>query len=252
MQTIGLILSYNNPSMTDRLVENIKDKFKIPFNYIVLDNGSDKDKISKYSTHFLDINVRMTRGFNEGIKIIEREFPEYDNIWFFTNDCYFVSDNCPLSSSETFLIKYPEIGILHPSLHNEVNVCYDIKNDLNIAPHSKCVIEYDIVCPIFTRNAIIKMGGMFNYDLFQGWGIDYESSYLVRKAGLKVCINHGLLVNHNTSSTYDKGLDSLHKNRDSYYSAALQEMHFVLGRKYGNWHNIFTNTYIENKGKIYE
>lgn len=253
MRTVGIILSYNNPSMTDRLVENIKENVKKKFDYIVLDNGSDEDKVSKYTTHKIEKNCRMTRGFNEGISIIEKEYPDYDNIWFFTNDCFFVSnDSCPLESCENFLERYPSIGIIHPSESRNVEVCYDVYHNESIKG-VKIVTEYDIVCPIFTRKAVEAIGGKFNHDLYQGWGLDHETSYLVRKAGMEVAINHLCVIDHNTSSTYDNGLDNLHPNRNSYYNAAMQEMYQVFGKKYGpNWHRMFNSEYNRNKGKILE
>jgi hypothetical protein len=251
MKTIGIILSYNNPTMTDRLVENINTVFKKNLRFIVLDNGSDVDKISSYTTHKIEKNCRMTRGFNHGIEIIEKEFPDYDNIWFFTNDCYFLaSESCPLESSENFIQKYPQLGILHPSESKSVDVCYDVYHDPSIGG-VKIVTEYDIVCPIFTRKAIEAIGGRFNDRLYQGWGIDHESSFLIRKNMMEVGINHEIVIDHDTSSTYDAGLDNLHSNRKSYYNSAMQEMYNVFNDMYGyNWHQKFTTLYASNKGKV--
>jgi hypothetical protein len=251
MKTIFFILSYNNPSMTDRLVENLKLVVKRDFILVVLDNGSDSDKTSKYTTHSINENIRMTGGFNKGIEIIEKEYDDYNNIWFFTNDCFFIDNGvCPLESSEKFLQKYPELGILHPSESSEVKVIYDVHYDPSIKG-VKLVVEYDIVCPIFTRKAIEAMGRKFNPRLYQGWGLDHESSFLIRQKGYSVGINHEIIVGHDTSSTYDKGLDELHPNRESYYSAAMIEMYNVFNEMYGNhWHQKFNNLYNENKGKI--
>jgi hypothetical protein len=255
MKTIGLVLSYNNPAMTDRLINSIKRVFHNRMELVVLDNGSDPDKVSDYTTHLITENCRMTGGFNRGIEIIQTEYPDYDNIWFFTNDCYFILYDdklvhCPLDIAESLLKKYPEIGILHPAEHSSVEVCYDVHHDVNIQG-AKVVTEYDIVCPIFTRKAIEAMGGMFNPRLYQGWGLDHESSFLVRKAGMLVAINHLCIIGHDTSSTYDKGLDNLHPNRESYYSAAMQEMYRVFSETYGfQWPLLFAKTFTERKGEI--
>jgi hypothetical protein len=147
--------------------------------------------------------------------------------------------------------KITELGILHPSLFSEVKVCYDVKNvgrkGVNI------VNEYDFVCPMFSKKAIESIGGRFNDDFFYGWGIDHESSFLVRKNNLLVGINHDIIVNHNTSTTYDTGLDNLFKNRDEYYNSAGTEMKKVLSEKYGvNWHYLFKTNYNTNLGMWYE
>lgn len=251
MKTIAIVLSYNNPMMTDRLVKNIHSVIKKHMDVIVLDNGSDEDKISLYTTHKIENNCRMTLGFNRGIEIVSKEYSDYDNIWFFTNDCYFIDNGkCPLESSEFFIDKYPSIGILHPSENHDVNVIYDVHNDPSI-DGVKIVVHYDIVCPIFTRRAIEAIGGNFNEKLYQGWGLDYESSFLVRKAGLQVGINHRTIIGHDTSSTYDKGLDRLHPNRKSYYHAATVEMYNVFNRTYGHdWYNKFSTLYNNDNGKI--
>lgn len=251
MKTIGAILSYNNPEMTNRLVENIKATFKQDFTFIVFDNGSDKDRVSEYTTHRIEENCRMTGGFNHCIKIIEEEQPDYDNIWFFTNDCYFnETEICPLESAEALLKKYPQIGILHPAESAEVEVCYDVHHDPSIRG-AKVVLEYDIVCPIFTKPAIEAIGGQFNPRLYQGWGLDHESSYLIRRAGKIVAINHMSVVGHNTSSTYDKGLDNLHPNRESYYGAAMNEMYQVFIDLYGNhWNMFFKSFFTQQNGEI--
>jgi hypothetical protein len=251
MKTVAVILSYNNPPMTDRLVENIKSVITKEMTLIVLDNGSDEDKVSKYTTHRISENCRMTGGFNKGIEIVEYEHPDYDNIWLFTNDCYFIpTDSCPLETSEKLLLKNPDIGILHPAEDASVEVCYDVHHDPNIAG-AKVVIDYDIVCPIFTKRAINAIGGKFNERLYQGWGLDHESSFIVRRNGMLVAINHLSKIGHNTSSTYDKGLDNLHPNRESYYSSAMQEMYQVFGELYGpQWPVFFKNFHTQRQGEI--
>lgn len=251
MKTIGLILSYNAPAVTDRLVENIKSVVKCEFPLIVLDNGSDKDKISKYATHFILKNCRMTGGFNQGICEVKEFYPDYDNIWFFTSDCYFHTTECPVTNAHANLNKYPQIGILHPSLHDSVKVCYDVKND-GKTTGLKIVAEYDFVCPLFTRQAMAAIGWQFNKDLYQGWGIDFESSFMVRQLDMRVAINHDSIVCHDTSWTYDRGLDKEHKDRDSYYSAAGTEMRQVFEKKYGpKWHMLFCSTFNQDVGQIY-
>jgi GT2 family glycosyltransferase len=244
--TIG-ILSYNNPSYTDRLVENIKDLINTDHSLIVYDNGSDLDKISKYTTHRTDTNVRMTGGFNN----IINESHSFDYIWLFTNDCYFETKIDPLENMINKITKYPDIGILHPSMDQRVNVCYDIKNTGRRG--LKIVSEYDFVCPMFSKKALEFCGGKFNQQLVCGWGIDYETSFLVRASGLKLAINHDLIVMHNTSSTYDQGLDCKYKDRNEFYDAAYKEMYDVMNAKYGmGWSFKFKVLFNDKVGEWYE
>jgi GT2 family glycosyltransferase len=211
-----------------------------------MDNASDPDKRSKYTTWIVDppINVRMTRGFNAGLANIY-ELANFDAVWFFTSDCYFTTKSDPIAVASRLLNENPDIGILHPSEHPDVKVCFDVKNS-GKGSGIKIVSEYDFVCPLFTKQALETIGWYFNPELYHGWGIDYESSYLVRKAGMKVGIAHELIVNHETSKTYDLGLDHQYGERHSFYNAAHTEMNAVLSNKYGpNWHSLFVNSYID-------
>lgn len=251
MKTLIGILSYNSPLLTDRLVENIKSLVNLPYDLIVYDNGSLTDKVSKYTTSRGETNCRMTRGFNEIIKIAKESGQNYDYFWFFTNDCYFITKIDPLQSMLQRMNKYPNLGILHPSMDQRVNVCYDIKNEKQSGV--KIVTEYDFVCPMFSKRGLDAIGGNFNHDLFLGWGIDYESSFLVRKNGMQVGINHDLIVMHNTSSTYNNGLDCKFKNKEQYYDSAFEEMYSVLNNKYGIYWNIhFKQTFTDHVGEWYE
>lgn len=237
MKTIGLILSYNAPVMTDRLCESIGSAMPL----IVVDNGSDPDKISRFTTDRIQTNCRMTKGFNWGLDLVEEQYHEtYDNIWLFTHDCYFTGTADPVAVAHAHLKANPDVGILHPSLSNTVKVCYP--NVVNNGHQTGLadVKEFDFVCPLFTKEALWAIGHQFNPDLHQGWGIDYESSYMVRNAGKRVSINFDTVVNHNTSYTYDHGLDHEHMDREAYYTAAGDEMRAVFTAKYGpHWHQLF-------------
>jgi|688.fasta_scaffold553176_2 GT2 family glycosyltransferase len=253
MKTVIGILNYNNEKLTNRLVENLHTiANKTNKNIIVFDNGSEPNQISKYTTHRIETNCRMTCGFNHIIDIINQEHNDYDYIWFFTNDCFFNTTNDPIEDMVEKFNKIDNLGILHPALSHAVNVCYDVKKDKN-KTGVKIVCDYDFVCPMFSKKAMNAIGNVFNKDLNLGWGLDYESSYLVRKQGLLVGINHNLEIMHNTSSTYDMGLDNMFSNRDLFYTSAGKEMYDVFNKKYGlNWHYKFTSQNIERVGTWYE
>lgn len=251
MKTCAAVLSYNAPEATDKLLESIKNTFSRTIPTTVLDNGSLTDKISKHTTHRIEKNIRMTRGFNLALSILKKEYEDYDNFWLFTNDCYFMpNDLCPLTSCEKYIKKYPDIGILHPSESASVEVCFDVKNNPEIKG-VKLVVEYDFVCPIFTKKCLNLLDWRFSDDLYLGWGLDYESSFIARKNGLSVGINHEIVIGHNTSYTYDNNLDELYKNRNSFYFEAKSQMKEYFNKKYGaSWHNLFSTTYAESYGRI--
>jgi GT2 family glycosyltransferase len=248
MNIVGIVLSYNVPEATDRLVANLQEKCQSDWPLIVVDNGSDPDKISRHTTDRVLRNNRMTGGFNYGLQVAQRQHPSADAYWFFTHDCYFVSDQCPLKNSCDWLSRYPDIGILHPSEDHRVKCCFDVHH--NVRGGLKIAAMFDFVCPLFTREAIDAIGGSFNSELYYGWGLDFESSYLARRAGLRVAMNHDLVVMHDTSTTYDLGRDAECQNRQAFYDRALNNMRNVLGAKYGpDWETQFYAQYAEEVGK---
>lgn len=248
MKIVSLILHYNVPEVTDRLVENIRQISRYPGPLLVVDNGSDPGKLSKYITHTQRPNNRMTGGFNFGLEMIQQEHPDADAVWFFTSDCYFTTGHCPYMDMEMYLTVYKDIGILHPSEEPTVHCCWDVHNQQPLGV--KIGWMYDFVCPLFTRQALDLMHWQFRPELVHGWGIDFESSWLVRQAGLRVGVNHRLRINHETSTTYDRGQDDKYPTRQQFYDAALVEMRRVLGRVYGlNWEHHFQNEHIEEVGQ---
>jgi len=253
MKTTICILSYNNPSMTDRLFDNLNSTISTSHNMVVYDNGSDADKISKHTTHRGLTNCRMVGGFNEIIKIVNNEYTDSEYFWFFTNDCYFVTKEVDvLDNMLKKFNKYPDIGILHPSLHQDVSCEFSgVKNTKTSG--LQIVNMYDFVCPMISKKCLDSVGKEFNKDFYVGWGVDWETSYLARSKGFKVAINNELIVMHNTSTTYDNHLDSIYPDRNSYYNSALKDMYSVLIGKYGSdWHNKFCSEYSDKVGEWYE
>lgn len=247
MNVVGIILSYNVPEVTDRLYENLLERIQGRFPLVVFDNGSDEGKLSQYTTHCTYKNSRMTGGFNSALQVARflDDGREPDAVWFFTNDCYFVTDTDPLANAITRLQQYPDIGILHPAADRRVKCCFDVHRE---RPQGvKIVSMYDFVCPLFTRRALELLHWRLNPELKLGWGIDFETSYLIRSAGMKVARNDDVATMHETSTTYDRGRDATYGDRTAFYGAALAEMRAVLSRKYGpDWEPRFYREFQED------
>lgn len=221
------ILSYNMPLLTDVLVDQIKQLVKIPYTLICFDNGSEKDKIAKSTTHRVEQNTRLTGGMNSILKIAKEYNPK--NLWLCTNDIKFeYPDVDPLANMIKHLEENPNIGVLHPSLIKPVpDYCYDymvkIPGKENFSGITKGHSMVDFVAPFFSKDALDS----FNWKLdprFPSWGSDYFFSYFVRKAGLYIGIDYSILLSHQTSITYDSGNDKEFKNRQEYYKKAGEDM----------------------------
>lgn len=239
------VLSYNMPKLTDRLFEQLYLQVQMPVNYIILDNGSLPERVSKYTTHRVNKNSRLTGGMNHILDIAKKYNPEY--IWLCTNDIDLVTNIDPMLDMIQKIEKDPDdnIGIVHPSLVKPVpNYYYDwmikVPGKENKTGITKNHCTYDIIAPLFTKAALDAINWKFNPDFEYGWGIDWESSWIIRNKRLSIAVDFDVLIKHYTSITYDSGNDLEFKNKQDYYKIAGENMNKVLSKKYGdNWSQIF-------------
>ena len=79
MKTLVAILQYNTFELTDSLYETLKPYEEDIYDVAVIDNGSHKDKVSKYTTHAIEENVRYGGGVSVILELF-LESPEYDSV----------------------------------------------------------------------------------------------------------------------------------------------------------------------------
>lgn len=242
MKVIVAILNYNMPMITDNLYCQLKNLIKLPVEFIVMDNGSDTDKIAISTTNRIEKNTRLTGGLNKILEIVKNK--DVDYIWLCTND---ISIRTKIDPIESMINKFKNdqtLGIVHPSLKKEPVknyaypwMCKDIVNmkDGYTTDH----ITYDIICPFFKKEVLKLLDWKFDKRFEYGWGIDYDSAYLCRKNNYKIAVDFDIEIEHKTSITYDSGNDKEFKNRQEYYKKAGENMNKVMVEKYGiNWKKI--------------
>jgi GT2 family glycosyltransferase len=245
MRNVVGILSYNMPHLTDSLYNQLKALVKVPAEFVVLDNGSDKDKIAASTTHFAHPNSRLTGGMNRILK----EAKGVDYVWLCTNDVRFVGGGDPLATMIGKCERDPSIGCVHPGLIEPVPgyayqwmVAYPL-GSTPASPRGGCTVGVpmvDIICPLYTRAAMDANNWEFDPRFAYGWGIDYDSCLKLRRAGLTVAVDFDVLADHQTSVTYDSGRDREFKNRNEYYGKAMENMSAVMTDKYGTeWRKLF-------------
>lgn len=233
------ILSYNLPEATDRLYNNFKEKVKkTNCELIVFDNGSDPDKISKYTTHRINKNLKMTGGLNECLKICKKNNSYY--VWLMVNDILIKTEE-PIENMIEIIENNSNIGIVHPALTQDTVTAYDfLKYNPNEQIRFKESHMVDTICPFYTKEALDAFNWCFNPELKYGWGIDYESCYAVRKKGMKVVIDYKTQIYHFLSELYKNKRDKEFKNEMEFYQKANMNFHTYFIKKYGpNWKEKF-------------
>lgn len=254
-----IVLNYRMAEMTDRLVARIKEVTRWPHDLFVIDNGSPGDRpgngeIAASTTHRCSPNRRLTGGFNFGIEVaraheidpVVGDHPEdlkYDAFWLVCNDVRLrkpidVVAACMAQVERARQAGQP-IGIIHPSMEPDPATW----NHADMVWHGPAGVRdtdwADIICPIYTREAMEAAGWRFNPELVYGWGIDRESSYLCWKNGLRVTVCDDVQVWHHMGTTYEAGKDPEFKDFDAYKKAAGGAQWPVLQRLYGDYEKVF-------------
>ncbi len=120
MNFCALILNRNLPKVADKLYSNLSKNNK-KLDIFVIEAGSDKDKLSKNLTWYVDSpgvkknGLRYYRGMNYGLSKLyeEGKFYNYDAFILLTNDTIFENYKI-IDKLEKIFNKHPKIGVLSP------------------------------------------------------------------------------------------------------------------------------------------
>ncbi len=120
-QVATLILNRNLPKVTDRLVEHIIRYDKAVTDIYVIEAGSDKDKLSKYTSWYADSpdikknGLRYGRGMNYGLSQLFKEgkFDKYEAFFLLTNDTE-LKEIATIKNMLNILHTHKRVGILSP------------------------------------------------------------------------------------------------------------------------------------------
>jgi hypothetical protein len=204
MKTLVTILHYNTIDLTDSLYESLLEGKDNSYDIMVLDNGSDSDKVSKYTTHQLEENIFFGGGLNIAFDYMLQN-QEYDSMMFMNSDLIIHGKN---------FVK---------TLHKEL-----IENDLKII--SPCILEVskqqtywkpmrpwntnmtrlvpwiDFQCPMFHRSFIEEVK-QFDQKLMYGWGQDVLSGLICEDKGWKIGVSDITPCIHLVSQTIKANSD---------------------------------------------
>lgn len=116
-----LLLNFNLPEMTDKLVDQIQKNIKFPNQLFLLDNGSEPDKRSKYATHILEKNIGMNGGIQYLWDLVKDD-AQFNGYWFLCNDIILDEGRDYLQEMAGLFSELSEkyqVGSITPSYHFE-------------------------------------------------------------------------------------------------------------------------------------
>lgn len=234
MRTAALIVNYNMPEKTDALVEHIARHVK-GCDTIVIDNGSDIQKPSEYTTVKLAQNVQTTGGWLAGLEAIKGK--GYDYYWFLITSARIPEEEGDiLSPMVEFMDSHPEAVGIHPSLTTNSTTGWPhlINRGMNAVCRTWMI---DNIASLYRADWFDSIG-WFDPAYTYAWGIDLETCYRARKQGRGIYIDDRVQIEKITNIGYQLG--RMNMSADERGRLAYANMMDVLQRKWGAdaWHKM--------------
>lgn len=229
MKTLAVILNHNLPKHTDTLYELIAADPSDDYDLAVIDNGSDSDKESKYTTYKLDENVFFGGALNAAMELVDNN-DDYDSLLWLNNDLI-VGKNFVKNLRHDFFVNGWNVGspcVIQPEKtqnHWQQMLCWNTNK-------SREVKWIDLQCPLISKKFIHQLhqenGGEHYIDplFIRGWGPDVYFGILAEKWEMRTAVVDYIPVVHLGSLT----LKSL-GNTNEYCRLAEQGMYEFFNKK---------------------
>lgn len=179
-----VILNRNLGNVADELVTSLVN-FNIPTsNVVVVDSGSDSDKVSEFTTvrvmspEIMESGLRVSKGFNLGLSEILNRKSQSDWIMLLPVDS--VIQELNFLQVQPLVNRFPKIQVVVPKSSSE-------KFESRQAPN-KIVWYFDEGPLIIRRDFVIKLSRSFGIDLFFDSG-NYRGMYNAAELAFKAYIN---------------------------------------------------------------
>jgi GT2 family glycosyltransferase len=237
-----LILNRNLPKVTDKLYMSIKKNEGHLTDIFVIEAGSSKNNLSKYTTWYANSKsvkrngLRFPRGMNYGLYNLWKEnlFHKYDAFFLITNDTV-IKDKKTLLKLYRIIKNNEKIGILAPTSknwgENRLIGRNSFKFSWYIHNHAYFLNKEFLIKIINTDGGYQNF--LFDGSNFRGYGLESE---LIAKAyanNFAAAITNKVFVEENEDYLlkYDDLIktDSYSKNLNLYYKEGLKWMK----KKYG-------------------
>jgi len=195
MKILLATLVHNTPDLAENMLEqwNRDSEFiNKHCDIMIVDNGSDSNKISKVTTHRLEQNVF----FGGGCNVIMDYFlsNNYDYLLMFNSDIIFHGYKF-LSTAFDEILKY-NLDIYTPSVINgKINQC-KWKTVHNWGTGGVRKVKYiDDQSPIFSKRMIEKLYP-FPEILYLGYGTDFHECIIANRNNFNIGVSDNLTVCH--------------------------------------------------------
>ena len=243
-KTATIILNRNLPEETDALVENLMRVDGDRTDVFVVEAGSDKGNLSKYSTWHVDSRevlmhgLRYSRGMNYGLLQLwnSGNWKKYDSFFLITNDTKFPNNQNTISTLQKLMIENLKLGIISPCSEKWAEKHLIGVNSLKyfwFIHNNAYFLRKELVEQLINTDNPSYMDFLFDGDNFRGYLVESE---LIAKAYANdwaAAITTKVFSEHDESYLLDRNLliktESYEENERLYVEEGLK----WIKKKYG-------------------
>ena len=241
-----LITNYNMPERTDSLVRYIRKHVRTyPVDVVVVDNGSDLVKPSKFTTVKLKKNVQTTAGWRTGLESLDQQYFAY---WFLITSTEFIPNQSfdPLMPMVEKLNRDNQAVGVHNALTVDSTTAWShLKTRGGIGCRQTWMI--DNISSLYRADWFDEIG-WFDRRFKYAWGVDLETCYLARGQGRTLWVCEDAKVKKVTDIGYS--MNRMNMSAEERRTLARDNMRDVMIAKYGEgWHDMMYNEHIEVPSK---
>lgn len=244
-----LVVSHNNPELTDSLCKGIIERTKDPsieYDLHVIETGSKLEKVSNYMTLWVKEGVRMTRGFNllknYADFTAKQKGYEYDAYHLFVNDAKFIDNRDITSIMYKQMIERPDCGQINPYQVN-LGAPHLVQNK-NAESGARKESFSEIICPMIRAKTWNEIPDLLDNVFFYGWGLDYDIPHKLHTNGWRLYISDEAGIFHQAFTSY-REKDKTEEKMDlfQFANSARQNMNEGFINKYGpDWKRVIYNS----------
>lgn len=220
MKSLVVILHHNSFRYTDALYEMLKPYERNDYDLIVLDNGSDEGKTSKYTTYRSDVNTGYGGGLDLSLQLF-LENPEYDSFTILNSDLIIHGPNF-IRELRKQLFSQKELMIVSPCvIQPEKNQCFWKQMHNWGARELRYVPLVDYQCAFMKREFAETVR---TFGSHYGWVQDVMTGIICEDKGWKIAVADWLPIVHIGNGTVK---DNPHLSNYNVLAQAEMDEYFV-------------------------
>lgn len=231
-KTAIIICNYNMPECTDRLVEHILRTVHVPYNLIVVDNGSDLVEPSRHTTFNLPENKQTGGGFLAGLDYAD-SLDEHKYYWLLiTSASFYKKDRRdPLEMLISVMDDDSLTYAVQPSIRFGSEQAWSRWLEPREEKIPRRIWGVDYISTLFRAEYFNKIG-RFRPELPMMYGTIGECNWKARKEGYHIYVHDGYTMKKHTDIGYK--MNRMNMTSGERRDKAMRESNRVLIPIYGD------------------